>query len=112
MSGLYIADGYTCSKTIAAVPGLHGEARVVYRPALNPARREHQRAAMLSAEAYAKADVDLIHKHVISISGETIQGNPAAKDKLTQLKPALFVKLIDLVLSYEPADEESDAKNS
>lgn len=108
LDDLFVQDGFTLHRTIEAVPGLHGKITVVYRPALNLARRAHQRAAVTGPEEYARADIDLIVKHVQTINGENVA---AIKDKLPKLKPAVLGQLIDLVLGYSPADEENDVGN-
>lgn len=105
---LFIPDGYTLSKKIDAVPGLHPAVSVVYRPALNAARRAHQRAAVTGADDYAKADIDLILKHVVTLNGQSIA---TLKDKLAKMRPAVLGQLLDLILGYTPADEEADLKN-
>ena len=105
---LWIDDSYTATANIDAVKGLHGAITVVYRPALNAARRAHQRASMTGSDEYAKADVDLILKHVVTLNGEAIA---LLKDKLPRMKPVVLGQLIDLILGYAPADEEADVKN-
>lgn len=105
---LWISDGYSLQKTLEAIPGLHSKITVVYRPALNLARREHQRASLASAAEYARADIDLILKHVKTINGEPVV---TMRDRLPTMKPAILGQLIDLILGYSPADEESDLKN-
>ncbi len=104
---LFIDDGYTATKTIEAVPGLHPAASIVYRPALHSRKRLWQHAAGSSAEAQAKADVEVIAEHVVSINGQ-----PLPKEKVGKLWPALTAKILDLVLGYAGSDEEAaDAKN-
>lgn len=98
---LFIDDGYTATKVIEAVPGLHPAATVVYRPALHARKRAWQHAATVSPEAQAKADVDIVFEHVATINGEKLP-----KDRLPKLRPALFAKVLDLVLGYAGSDEE------
>ena len=101
-------DGYTCRKQIAAVPGLHPRAEVEYRPALAAERNAYfVRRQGAAVERQTIIDCELIGKHVLRVNGEALP-----KDKLERLNPALFSQFIDLVLSYSPADEVADAKNS
>lgn len=110
MDELFIQDGYTRTQTLPAVPGLHPEVRVAYRPAL--ARERHAYAAKLATRDAAQADqheCDLIVRHVAELNGQP----PAAwRDKVAKLVPAVRQQLLDLVLGYSAAQEAADAKNS
>jgi hypothetical protein len=103
---LYIEDGYSASKKIEAIPGLHPEVKVLYRPALQAEVKKWQ-TIVGNPEQQTKADFDLIQKHVVSLNG-----NPIPKEKVHKLNPSIIRQLIDLICSYSPADEEQDAKNS
>ncbi len=106
MSGLFIDDGYTGTKTLPAAPGLYPEVAVQYRPALARVRTEHQFAAQLGAEKVGEFEDRLLAKQVVSVNGEPLDAAKAGR-----LKPALRAKLLDLVLGYAGADEGADAKN-
>lgn len=112
MSDCYIDDGYTCTKTIPAAPGFHGELTVVYRPALYADRRAYVAKFAAAqgdpkrAEQIARDEFDAVAKHVASLNGE-----PVTKDKAARLKPVILDHLVNLIFSYAPADESADAKN-
>lgn len=106
---LFIDDGYTQTKRIAAVPGLHPECAVVYRPVLAAKRTEY---ALLvgtgNAEKVTAAENDLLVRQVVSLNGEPL----VRRELAGRLIPDLRNKIVNLVLGYSPADEEGDAKNS
>lgn len=108
MASVFIEDNYTATSTIEAVPGIHGEAKITYRPALNAKKRVWEAAAVSqSGEAHAKADVDLIRDHLESLNGERV---PA--DRIAKIQPALMGKIIDRILGYVGSEEEkTDIKN-
>lgn len=101
----FITDGYTESKYIAEVPGLHPEVRFVYRPALPERRavviREAQRAKdpSMSERIIGKA----ILEHLESWSfKEEITGK-----RIMQLKPALFHRFTSIIVyGSDPGDKD------
>lgn len=106
---LLIADGYTTVRTVPAVPGLHPELRVCYRPAL--ARERHvyrQKMAGPDPAVFEAGEIDLLARHLVSINGTEYR----EKEKLARLVPAVRLWAANLILGYEPADEAQDAKNS
>lgn len=107
MSSLFIDDGYTIRKHIAAIPGLHPDLDIEVRPALHQEKRKWQLYAN-AGEQRAKADLDLIEKHLVSLNGETIL---EVKPKLFKLRSCVIEYVLDLILSYLPADEFNDLKN-
>lgn len=108
MDDIFITDGYTATRTIDAVPGLHPALRVVYRPALAPVRLGYRVLAEgRDPEAIAKRENELIAKYVLTINGASVPAEKAAT-----LKPSVRSYLLDLVLGYAAADEEADLKNS
>lgn len=107
MSGLFIGDGYTATKTLPAAPGLYPEVAVQYRPALARVRTEHQFAAQLGAEKASEFEDRLLAKQVVALNGEPLDAAKAAR-----LKPALRGKLLDLVFGYAGEDEKADLGNS
>lgn len=109
MSSIFITDGYTRSKQIAAEAGLHPEAHIVYRPALSRARTELGLIVQSgSAERISRFESELIARHVDTISGEKMDVAKAG-----MLIPSLRVKVIDLILGYVGSDAEAaDVKNS
>lgn len=105
---LFIDDGYTITSHIAAAPGLHPAAVVVYRPALHRERRVYgAKIDTRNTEAISAYEADTLARHVVSINGDVIP-----KERVAKLHPTLFAKLIDLVFSYAAAEEEADAGNS
>lgn len=106
MSELFIDDGYTLTKSLEAAPGLHPAVEVVYRPALSKER--HAYATVLGTKDATRIDAfesDLIARHV-----QALNGSPVPKDRAAKLRPTLQAKLVDLVLSYSPADEAAAGK--
>lgn len=114
MAELYIDDGYTLTKTLDAEAGYHAELSVVYRPALYAERRAYQaRFAGVQAsgdpkkaESLAVAETDAVAKYVVTLNGDSL-----SKEKAAKLHPIVVTKLVDLIFSYLPADEAGDAKN-
>lgn len=110
MPALFIDDGYSCAATIAARPGFHPAAEVVYRPAL--ARVLHTYRAAVKTGDPGKLDdfeCDALAKHVVTLNGEAID-----KAKAGKLHPLVRDDLIALVLSFTPGTipPEADAPNS
>lgn len=105
MLGFFIDDGYTATKTLDAVPGLHPEAVVTYRPALARQRTEFQFAGQMGAEKSNEAEERLLVKQMVSLNG-----TPLNAETVKLVKPALRAKLLELVLGY--TGEDADAKNS
>ncbi len=109
MSDLFIDDGYTLTRTIPAVPGLHPELTIVFRQALDKERVAYRLKGQSADPAVIdNHTTDLIVKYVLSVNGEELKD----KAKVAKLKPPIRAHLADLILSYAPADEVSDAKNS
>jgi hypothetical protein len=108
MSSIYLEDGYTATKTIPEVPGLHPALKVEYRPADNiQYLRWNRMNADASEETQHKNSCDLITSHIIRINGD-----PIAKDRVSKLRPVVTRYLLDLVLGYSPEDVQADLKNS
>lgn len=106
MHGFFIPDGHTAVKTLAAAPGLHPEARVVYRPALARVRTEyHVLTAGGDVDRRTRFENDLIARQVVELGGQ-----PVTPDQAGRLVPALRVDLLNLVLGYQGADEEAGEK--
>lgn len=107
MSALFIEDGYTQTKTIPAVLGMHPILVIVYRPAIHRERIAlKMKFNTLDPAVYDNHEIDLIAKHLVSINGEEIP-----KARLSRLKPTIRVHLIDLILGHDVADEVADVKN-
>ncbi|AWM35907.1 hypothetical protein GobsT_63600 [Gemmata obscuriglobus] len=105
---LLITDGYTAVRTVPAVPGLHPELTISYRPAL--AKERHvfrQKMASPDAAVHEAAEADLIRRQLVSINGREYRD----PDKVARLVPAVRAWAANLILGYEPADEAKDAKN-
>lgn len=101
------SDGYTATAKIEEVRGVHGEARITYRPALYQEREEWRVAAgTASGEKKAKLDLALLKKHL-----HTINGAAVPTEKLGLLRPMLTQKIMDRILGYDPEEERADAKN-
>lgn len=106
---LWIDDGFSRKHSIPAAPGLHPAVEVLFRPALDRERREYEaKLAGRSPEAIDKYRTDLIARYVLEVNGEPMH---AVKDKLTRLHPAVRSALVDVVLSFDPAQELAALKN-
>ena len=105
---IFIVDGYTCTKKIEAVRGLHPEVVVVYRPAVAKARIElGMISSSGSVDRVFQFENELLANHVIAVGDTKLTPTLAG-----QLVPALRGKLLDLVLGYAGSDEEeADVKN-
>lgn len=110
MSDLFIDDGYTLTRTIPAVPGLHPELTIMFRQALDKERHAFRLKSQSSDPTVLDGHTtDLIMKYGVSVNGEDLKNDKA---KVAKLKPPIRAYLADLILSYAPADEVADAKNS
>jgi hypothetical protein len=108
MSDLFISDGFTLSRTVPAVPGLHPDLTIMFRQALDKERAAYRLKGQSSDPAVIdNHTTDLITKFVVSVNGEDM----ADKKRIATLKPAIRAYLVDLILGYLPADEANDAKN-
>jgi len=112
MAKFLIRDGYSRSAVVPAVPGLHPELRARYRPALLVQRKEYLLPVPTPKDAAAR-DAALIERHVESwnVTDDGDQTAPVKKEIALLLQPALVQRLVDLILGYEPGQEEADAKN-
>jgi hypothetical protein len=109
MDSIEINDGYTETKTVPAVPGLHPELKFTYRPALSRERVAYRnKLAVGDPEAVEKHETDLIVKYAVALNGEPVKD----KERVGRWKPHVRGIVIDLILGYAPADEGADAKNS
>lgn len=105
---LYVEDGYTATRTLPAVPGLHPELAIMFRPALDKERNAHRLKSQSADPAVIdNYTTDLIIRHVVSLNGEEVKD----KARVAKLKPTIRSYMVDLVLGYLPADEAADAKN-
>ncbi len=105
---LFIEDGYSASRTIPGVAGLHPELRVTYRPALGRERLNYR--AKLNGGDPATIDsyeIDALIRHKVCVNGVGL----TEKEKVAKLRPAIRAHLLDLVFGYLPEDESADAKN-
>lgn len=110
MSDLFIDDGYTLTRTIPAVPGLHPELTIMFRQALDKERHAFRlKGQSTDPTVLDNHTTDLIMKYGVSGNGEDVKNDKA---KVAKLKPPIRSYLADLILSYAPADEATDAKNS
>jgi hypothetical protein len=103
----FLNDGYSLSKTFEAEKGRHNGFTLVYRPALFEERRNYQIVHTNHKERLAKQELDLFARHVVSIDGR-----PIKEIDPKFVNPLIVEKVIDLILSFEPHEEEQDAKNS
>lgn len=109
---IFIDDGYTLSKEIEAVPGIHPAMSVEYRPALAVKRAElGVVAGRGDAAKITEFENELLAKHIVRYDAGDI-GGELKKADAGRMIPTLRNKLISLVLGYEPADEEADLGNS
>jgi len=104
---IFIDDGYTQTRTIAAVPGLHPQLTIIYRPVLSKDRWafRHKVASVDSAVA-DNAEKELIGKQCVSLNGEVLD-----KKKIAILKPTVQQHIVDSILGYAPGDEAADLGN-
>lgn len=108
MAPIYLDDGYTAAKKLAARPGLHAAAEVEYRPGLSRKRLDYQKLLGPNTDAARVEgfENELIEEHVVKLNGD-----PVPKGRACRIVPELRRDLLNLILGYEPADEASDAKN-
>lgn len=104
MSGLFIDDGFTLTKSIPAVPGLHPAVEVVFRPALDRKRHEYRQAFAGDPVKFDAWITELLTAQIVKANGEPLPKGGAAK-----LVPTIRSQLLDLVLGFAPADEPVDA---
>lgn len=104
MSGLFIDDGFTLTKSIPASPGLHPAVEVVFRPALD--RKRHEYRQMFAGDP---AKFDAWITEVLTAQVVKLNGSPLPKGGAGKLVPAVRGHLLDLVLGFTPADEPVDA---
>lgn len=107
MSSCFIADGYTATKHLDAVFGLHPAVVVTYRPALSKARTELAFVSNTTADKVQDAENKLIERQKVTIDGEAVTAANAAR-----LVPALRDKILALVLGYAGSDEEAADKGN
>lgn len=107
---LFIDDGFSRSHTIPANPGLHPAVAVVFRPALGRERTAYgAKLATKDPEQIDRFESDLIARHVKELNGEVAA---VWSGRIARIHPVVRAALIDLILSYTPAQEVADAKNS
>lgn len=100
---IYIEDGYTLTKTIEAVPGLHPEVVFTYRAAPGIERNRYSEAR--GADAVTKFEDELIKKYTVDVNGQPL-------DPRGQIKPTLRVHFMNLILGYAGSDtHKADVKN-
>jgi len=105
---LMIEDGYTATRTIPSVAGLHPELRVMYRPALAKERLNYRaKGGSGDPTVLDVHEVELIVKHLVSVNGQEFRD----KEKVARLKPTIRQHLVDLVLGFAPEDESRTALN-
>ena len=103
-----IPDGYTTTRTVPGIPGLHPELTIVYRPALARERIAYRSKSNSSDPTVLDLhEIDLVQKYTVSLNGRTL----AVKDEIARIKPIVRQHIVDLILGYIPADEGKDAKN-
>lgn len=109
MDEIYISDGYTQTRTIPSVSGLHPELVIVFRPALDKEKQtfriKNQSPDPAVIDNYT---TETITKYIVSINGAEL---PKDKEKVGRIKPIVRGYLLDLILGYTAADEAKDAKN-
>ena len=109
----FIEDGYSRQATILAAPGLHPALSFRFRPALAAVRMDNMAARDLNGTEQALRTGKILEAHIESWDAKLRDGSaaPIKAQQLTRLQPALFAKVLDVVLGYAPADEAADAKN-
>ena len=111
MTAAFIDDGYTETRTIDAVPRIHPEMVVTYRPTTP------QEQAAWAAGLQGKSIPDcksitakMLGEHTVSWNFE----REVSLDSLLRMKPMLYDKLYQLVFGEYGGDSEAaeaDAKN-
>ena len=104
MSGLFIDDGFTLTKSIPAAPGIHPAVEVVFRPALDRKRHEYRQAFAGDPAKFDSWITELLGAQVVKVNGE-----PLPKGSVAKLNPSLRRQFTDLILGFEPADVPVDA---
>jgi len=108
MDSILIDDGYTTTRNIPGVPGLHPDLCIMYRPALTKERIIYRsRNSSADPSVIDLHEVELIGKFLVSINGKELK-----KEEVARLKPAVRAHIVDLILGYLPADEAKDQGNS
>lgn len=103
----YINDGYTEEGYIALVPGLHGELRFTFRPFLVEERSQvtaglREVKAELHNRKYAiEAAKKVVAWNLTDSGGKAVE---VKADNVYRLRPALFDRLIDIMLGMKPSD--------
>ncbi len=110
--GFTIQDGYQEPAYIAAVPGLHPELRIVYRPMLVAERDtiESSRAGKTAA-MYRQVLAAAVANRLVSWSAVDADGKPLACDAATtaRLRPALADKLYAVIAGDRASDPDPQA---
>lgn len=108
----YIHDGYTERGYIAAVPRLHPALKLTFRPFLQEERHrlltENQK---LHPSKSSLNTANVLAKKIQTWDLADENGEPikVVADAIRRLKPALFERLIGVVMAIDPSDEDPDA---
>lgn len=109
--GILIRDGYTLEGLIPARPGLHGELRFSYRPALPERVVEYLRADKSTAAKEVGAAVKLLGEHLVSWDAEEPLTPEGAPGLLRRLPHPVLTALVDHVTGYSATDWAAREKN-
>jgi hypothetical protein len=113
MSVGFIGDGYTEQGYIAEVPRLHPAMRFKFRPFLQEDRSRllNENDKLKAIQATANTAVKLADK-LIEWDLKDAAGEPVTKDdkSIRRLKPALYMRLLGIVMGLDASDEDPDAK--
>jgi hypothetical protein len=99
--GIFIDDGRERVYTLKAVPGLHGEARIEFRPARSVKRRELAEAASNGPAKHNAYENRLLVAQKVRVNGELLTAGTA-----DELIPNERETAINLVLGFLAADPD------
>lgn len=103
----YINDGYTEEGFVAAVPGLHGELRFTFRP-FTVEERAQVTNGLRNVQPHLhnrKYAIEAAKKITAwSLRDGADKPVEVKADTVYAIRPALFDRLIDILLGYKPSD--------
>lgn len=106
MSGWFIDDGMTLTKTLAGKDGSMPAGTLTFRPALAKKRTEYNIAiASADAERITRFEESLLKDGKVAINGD-----PVPEGKFSRLNPNVRSMLLNLILGYSQADEPATAE--
>ena len=106
--GLLIRDGYTLDGKIPAKPGLHGEVKFSYRPALPERVVEFLRADTSTPVRELANTIKLLSEHLVAWDEEC---DPTSPETLRRVPHSALQLLVNHVTGYSATDWAEREKN-